>query len=102
MKLKMFSVVDVKVGAYMTPFFMRSRGEALRAWASTVNDGKSSMCAFPTDFCLYELGEFDDEKGEVVLYETKVSLGMALEFKKQPVDEVPPVLKAIEEAKGKK
>lgn len=81
-KMKMFAVYDSKVEAYMTPFFMRSRGEALRAWETTVNDEKSSMHRYPSDYTLFEIGEYDELCGIATSHASKVSLGLALEFKK--------------------
>lgn len=84
-KLKVFAVRDSKAEAYMNPFFMRSRGEALRAFVSGVNDPQTQLCKFPADFTLFEIGEFDEESGDLVMLPTgKVSLGLALEFKQAP------------------
>lgn len=99
MKSKLFVVYDCKVGAYMTPFFMRSKGEALRAWQQIANDEQSNICKFPADFTLFEIGEFDDESGHVVMHDSKMSLGCALEFKNKPSEQLP-LLQAIEERKG--
>lgn len=85
MKLKMYCVYDCKVEAYLQPFFMRTRGEALRAWQQTCNDPQTAMCVHPSDYTLFEIGEFDDGKGVCVMYDSKVSLGLALEFKKPDV-----------------
>jgi hypothetical protein len=80
MKLKIFSVYDCKVEAYLQPFFMRSKGEALRAFMSAVDDKQTQFNKNPEDFTLFELGEFDDEKGKVNSI-NPTSLGTALEFK---------------------
>lgn len=89
MKLVMFSVYDSKVEAWMPPFFMRSKGEALRAWSQTVNDGQSAMSHHPADFSLMEIGNFDDENGKVLGHTVPVSLGTGLEFKKLPSEQLP-------------
>ena len=83
-KLKVFAVRDSKAEAYMNPFFMRSRGEALRAFVSGVNDPQTQLCKFPADFTLFEIGEFDEESGDLVMLPTgKVSLGLALSSSKR-------------------
>lgn len=95
MVIKVYNVYDSKIEAYMPPFFMRNKGEALRAWAATVNDEKSTFCAHPADFTIFEIGEYDDASGSISMYNTKVSLGTALEFKNKPSEQMP-LLKAVE------
>ena len=40
------------------------------------------MSRYPDDFTLFEIGEWDDDKGSVTMFETKKSLGLAIEYKK--------------------
>ena len=80
MKHKVFTTYDSKVGAYLQPFVMRSRGEAMRAFESICNDGKSQFCLHPDDFTLFEIGEYDELSGNIVPHEAKISLGLALDF----------------------
>lgn len=63
MRLLAYSVYDLAVKAYLTPFFMRSRGEAVRSFKAAVGDPKTPFCANPEDFFLAEIGEFDDGTG---------------------------------------
>lgn len=81
MKLKMFTVYDSKVEAYLQPFYMQSKGEALRAWGETVNDEKSNIGKHPADYTLFELGEYDNLTGQISQYEAKIALGTGIEFK---------------------
>lgn len=82
----MFAVYDSAVEAFMQPFFMRSKGEALRAWQTTVNDPSTNFNKHPDDYCLFQIGEYDEISGKVTSLDTKLSLGMAIEFiaKDQP------------------
>lgn len=89
MKHKVFCVYDSKVEAYMTPFVFRSTGEALRSFETTVNDPQSNLCRHPADFTLFEIGEFQEEDGTIAPYSAKKSLGLALDFKKQPQEQLP-------------
>jgi len=82
MKLKIFSVYDSKAGFWEKPFVMRSRGEALRGWQIEANKDDTSIGKFPTDFCLFEIGDYCQDSGAIVPYETKQSLGLAVEYKK--------------------
>lgn len=81
-KIKMFTVYDVKAEAFLVPFFMRSTGEALRAFEAAVNDPSSAFCRHPGDFTLFELGEFEDNTGQFELFSVKKSLVCAIELKR--------------------
>lgn len=77
---KIFTVYDSKVGAYLPPFFMSARGEALRAFVDTISDDKSVISKHPEDYTLFELGEYDNLTAKFDMYETPVSLGVAIEL----------------------
>lgn len=80
MILKMFTVFDSKVGAYLPPMFLRSTGEAIRSFSSAVQDSSHQFCKHAEDYTLFEVGAWDDVKCQFVLKETPVSLGLAVEF----------------------
>lgn len=63
MKLFVFAVLDKAVGAYASPFFMRSKAEGTRAFSEAVSDGKSPFSKHPDDYVLYHLCGFDDASG---------------------------------------
>lgn len=83
MLIKVFAVYDSKAEAYMQPFFMQSRGAAIRAFDSTVNNPETQFYKYPTDFTLFEIGEYDELHGKLIPSKTPISCGLALEFKKQ-------------------
>lgn len=88
-KFKVLAVYDSKAESFGQPMTFRSRGEALRAFQTVANDEQSSICKFPADFTLFEIGEYEEESGDLTMYPNgKVSLGLALEFKNKPVDQV--------------
>lgn len=87
MKLKMYSVYDSKVEAYLQPFFMRTRGEALRAFQTTVSDPGTHFYLSPGDFTLFEIGEYDDSNGMVEQPLAIENLGNGMQFKKQEITE---------------
>jgi len=62
---KIFSVHDTKVQAFMPPFVMRSKGEAVRSFTDAVQDHSGTFCKHPEDYALWQLGEFDDQGGEI-------------------------------------
>lgn len=85
MKLKVFTCYDCKVESYGNPFFMKTKGEAIRGFAEVSNDEKSQIAKYPEDFTLFELGEYDDSNGKFVLHSTPISIGKAIEFVKPKV-----------------
>lgn len=80
MMLRCFTVFDVKVGAYLSPFFMRSKPEAIRAFSDLVNDPKTQFSQHPEDYVLYCIAEFDDATGNVVPIERADMLCKAVEL----------------------
>lgn len=82
MMQKIFTVYDSKLEAYMQPFFMSSKGQAIRAFTDTVNDPSTQFNKHPEDFTLFEIGEYDDQSGKVQNLPTPNALGLALEYKK--------------------
>lgn len=79
---KMFSVYDSKVGAYLQPFFMRSKGEALRGFQELANDPNTQFAKYPSDFTLFEIADFEERTGKITPHKAKISLGLALNFVK--------------------
>lgn len=80
MELKIFTVHDSKVGAYLQPFFMRSRGEAIRAFITVVNDRQSQFYSHPEDYTLFEVGTYDDQTGRVEAHHVLEPLGLAKQY----------------------
>lgn len=88
-KLYVFAVYDSKVQSYDKPFFMRSRGEALRGWQTAANDEQTTICTHPEDFSLMELGSYDSELGAFTNNSAPVNLGLASQFKNAPATQAP-------------
>jgi len=63
MKLWVFSALDKAVGAFLPPFYARSKAEAIRSFSDAVSNPESNFSKHLDDFVLYELGEFDDNSG---------------------------------------
>lgn len=62
-----FSVFDKKASSFATPFFVQTRGVAMRSFSDLANDQRSVVAQHPEDFALYEIGNFD-ETGGVLLH----------------------------------
>jgi len=82
MKLKMFSVFDSKVGAFMNPFFVRSTAEAIRVFSDAVSNPQQGFCKHPEDYTLFEIGSWDDQTAAIDHLDTPHSLGLAVQFVK--------------------
>lgn len=75
---KLFSVFDSKVNAYMRPFCAPSGGAAERSFVKEVNTPDSPMNDNPEDYTLFELGEFNDENGQITVLSTPHPLVKAI------------------------
>jgi hypothetical protein len=65
MNIQLFSIHDVKAGAYLPPFTLPTTQMAKRTFADTVNDRNHSFSKHPEDYTLFHIGEFDDESGMI-------------------------------------
>ena len=64
-RLKLFSVLDVKAGAFKPVFCVPSVGEAERAFLDVCSNDELDMGKHPEDYQLYCVGEFDEFEGTV-------------------------------------
>jgi len=62
-KYEVYSVYDSTVGAFGTPLFVRSRGEAVRSLQEATNDPKTMFSKYPSDYVLFCLGSWSDDGG---------------------------------------
>nr|QJB20805.1 MAG: nonstructural protein [Microvirus sp.] len=62
--MKLFSVFDKQVGAFMPLFPARATGEALRMITDAMNDPNSQLGRHPLDFALYECCDWDESTAE--------------------------------------
>ena len=65
MKYGIYSLFDIKSGAYAQPFYAPNRAVALRHLEAGREDENSLLSKFPGDFQLFELGTFNDEAGNI-------------------------------------
>ncbi len=79
MILKIFTIYDVKAGAYLPPFYLPQEGMATRTFQDCVNDENHAFSKNPGDYTLMSLGQFDDVKGISKSHPPK-SIGNGLEF----------------------
>jgi len=66
---EIFTVRDDKAEAYLPPFYMRTIGEAVRAFSAAVNDQGHDFHKYAEDYHLYQLGRFDELTGKIDVLE---------------------------------
>lgn len=81
MKLKIFTIYDVKSETYLQPFYMKTKGEAIRGFYEALNDPQTTFAKYPADFTLFEIGEFDDLDCSIASHSVKIPHGNGLEIK---------------------
>lgn len=84
MKLKTYSILDLKSGAYERPICFKMKGEAVRWFQHVASNEKPDNMLYTNaeDFVMYEIGEFDTERGELIPYKEPVVIGKAIEFRR--------------------
>lgn len=90
--MKIYSIYDSKSESYGQPIYLKAKGEALRSFVDEANRTDSLICQHPKDFTLFELGEWDQSTAKFEIHKTPISMGVAIEFKKEKG------LKAIKES----
>jgi len=85
---KMFSFYDTKAGFFHTPFFFSHPGQAIRAAMDLGGDLSTTIGRHPSDYALYQLGEFDDQTGQATSSQP-INLGLVTGFLPQPQAALP-------------
>lgn len=82
MKL-LVSLYDRATEAFAPVMTVHTRNEAIRSFRQAVNDPQTPIHGNPTDYELYLIGRFDDEKGTITppQYGEKELLARAEDFK---------------------
>lgn len=60
-----YSLFDRKALIYAPPIYSPTDGAAVRALADAVEDTRSPVGSHPTDYVLFFVGEYDDQKGQL-------------------------------------
>jgi len=80
---KVFSVYDSKAKAWLPPFVSPNAAVAIRSFEAAANTAQHEFHRFAADFVLFEVGAWDESRGELLNLAEKVSLGVAIEFIKE-------------------
>lgn len=65
MKTNIYAFRDTKIG-FMQPFLQQNEAVAMRTLKMAVNDEHSQIRNMAEDIQLYQLGNFDDDTGEIM------------------------------------
>lgn len=76
----LYSVFDEASGAFIRPFTSPNHATAIRGCVSSAIGPTSDMKDFGSQYTLFCIGTWEEEKGECVMHEVKESLGTVLEL----------------------
>jgi len=62
-QVKIFSVLDVKAGAFSQPFFSRNNDTAIRDFKQACLNETHAFHNHASDYILHELGSWDEDTG---------------------------------------
>lgn len=77
---KVFSIFDTKGEAFCLPFYKQTKGLAIRDFTDAIKDPQSPYSKYPSEFIMYEIGEYDDSSGSLLNYEVNVLVGHGSDF----------------------
>jgi len=75
------SIRDAKADFHQ-PFFVKTKGEALRGLMDILSDPNSNIHKYPEDFALFYLGTFDELTGSFALLPQPEHLHNAIDLRK--------------------
>lgn len=81
MIFNIYTVWDECTKAYLQPMFFVSKGQAIRALTSAVNDPEHDFHKYSDQYVLFELGSYDNANAVFELYNAPRSVGVCSEFK---------------------
>ena len=64
---------------------------AIRSFSDAVQDQDSAFNKHPEDYSLWEIGEFDDQTGEIIYYTPHHALGTGLDYLPEKTAQIIPI-----------
>lgn len=68
MLLRAYTVYDNKSLSFSPPFFQQADGAAARMFSDLANDSSTTIGRHPSDYSLFCIGGFDDQKGHLTYF----------------------------------
>lgn len=81
--MNLYVVYDSKADVYQSLMTFRNKGQAIRGFAQGVNDPNTQLNQNPQDFTLFEIAEWDEDKGFIKPHDAKINCGLASEYIKE-------------------
>lgn len=85
------AVYDQKSESYGRPIMELTIGSAIRAFEAEMKQEESALKKFPQDFSLWQIGVYDELKGEVKGLAQKINLANAWEINQDKKESTPRV-----------
>ncbi len=82
-----YTVYDIKVKAYLQPFFLDTDAQAIRTFGDLINDSTHQFGRHPEDYTLFKLCEFDDQDAVFATAQAPELLSTGLELVNFSLDE---------------
>lgn len=80
MEMAICSIQDTVAGAWTNPMYFHSNAAAIRSFQEAVNDPSTNFGKNPTDYCLFNLGLWNERTGEITVHEAPMALGVGSNF----------------------
>lgn len=77
---KLYTIYDSKSETYDRPWPALNKGIALRSVLEVLKEPGHPFSKWPADFTLFEIAEWDEQTGALMPYQTKVNIGVLIEF----------------------
>lgn len=81
-----YSLFDNKALVFHTPWFQPTHGAATRMVSDLVNDMQTQVGRHPGDYVLYQIGTYDDSKGQLIPLSPLVHVVDAIALVSKPAD----------------
>lgn len=89
---KLYSLRDSKAEVYNPPQIYKTDGEATRSLHKAVNDPATFVNRYPEDYDLYQIGEFDEDKGRYINLDAPRHVCKAITLKQVGPTEIQPTM----------
>ncbi len=78
-----YTIYDIKIGRYFNPFNAKTDIDAVRVVAPMMGVEGSNFKDFPEDFHIVKLGEYDENLGKHINYETIITISTMVALKQR-------------------